>query len=149
MSAEASTSQPAPDRKQVALDAYKAKIKEHETVSESLKTCEPLLCSSGLVSLMLMTSLTVRKSIKDGEAAYEKSEEDIKALQSVGQIVGECLRQLDEERCELPSDLTSTSSLSPCAQSSSRRRRGRDMSWDVGRASISSSSSQGYESAWT
>jgi len=30
---------------------------------------------------------------------YEKSEDDLKALQSVGQIIGEVLKQLDEERC--------------------------------------------------
>ena len=29
---------------------------------------------------------------------YEKSENDLKALQSVGQIVGEVLRQLTEEK---------------------------------------------------
>jgi 26S proteasome regulatory subunit T4 len=32
---------------------------------------------------------------------YEKTEDDMKALQSVGQIIGEVLKQLDEERCEL------------------------------------------------
>lgn len=44
---------------------------------------------------------TVRQNIKNFEADYEKSENDIKALQSVGQIVGEVTRQLDEERCRL------------------------------------------------
>ena len=42
----------------------------------------------------------VRLNIKNYEADYEKSENDIKALQSVGQIIGEVTRQLDEERCE-------------------------------------------------
>ena len=32
---------------------------------------------------------------------YEITEENIKALQSVGQIIGEVLKQLDEERCKL------------------------------------------------
>jgi len=31
---------------------------------------------------------------------YDKTEDDLKALQSVGQIIGEVLRRLDEERCE-------------------------------------------------
>jgi 26S proteasome regulatory subunit T4 len=31
---------------------------------------------------------------------YDKSEDDLKALQSVGQIIGEVLRQLDDERCK-------------------------------------------------
>ena len=47
-----------------------------------------------------ITHYTVRQNIKNFEADYEKSENDIKALQSVGQIVGEVTRQLDEERCE-------------------------------------------------
>jgi 26S proteasome regulatory subunit T4 len=43
---------------------------------------------------------TVRLSLRDLERDYEESEDDIKALQSVGQIIGEVLKQLDEERCE-------------------------------------------------
>jgi 26S proteasome regulatory subunit T4 len=42
----------------------------------------------------------VRLALKGLEKDYDKSEEDIKALQSVGQVVGEVLKQLDEERCE-------------------------------------------------
>lgn len=45
-------------------------------------------------------NLVVRLNIRNFEADYEKSENDIKALQSVGQIVGEVTRQLDEERCK-------------------------------------------------
>ena len=43
---------------------------------------------------------TVRLSLRTLEKDFDKSEDDIKALQSVGQIVGEVLKQLDEERCE-------------------------------------------------
>lgn len=42
---------------------------------------------------------SVRMSLRELERDYEKSEDDIKALQSVGQIIGEVLKQLDEERC--------------------------------------------------
>jgi len=31
---------------------------------------------------------------------YTKTEDDMKALQSVGQIIGEVLKQLDHERCK-------------------------------------------------
>ena len=48
---------------------------------------------------VLRPSCAVRTNIKNFEDDYEKSENDIKALQSVGQIVGEVTRQLDEERC--------------------------------------------------
>jgi hypothetical protein len=42
----------------------------------------------------------VRFSLKDLEKDYEKTEDDIKAVQSVGQIIGEVMKQLDDERCE-------------------------------------------------
>lgn len=40
----------------------------------------------------------LRERIKEMEKEYDKTEDDLKALQSVGQIIGEVLRQLDEER---------------------------------------------------
>ena len=43
----------------------------------------------------------MRFSLKDLERDYAKTEEDIKAVQSVGQIIGEVMKQLDDERCEL------------------------------------------------
>lgn len=59
--------------------------------------------------MTLMTrATTVRLSLRDLERDFVKSEDDIKALQSVGQIVGEVLKQLDEERCQsLPLSLES------------------------------------------
>lgn len=44
---------------------------------------------------------TLRQQVKDAKKEYDKTEDDLKALQSVGQIIGEVLRQLDEERCKL------------------------------------------------
>lgn len=43
----------------------------------------------------------MRETSKNLKKEYEKTEDDLKALQSVGQIIGEVLKQLDEERCEL------------------------------------------------
>lgn len=40
----------------------------------------------------------LRESVKESKKEFDASEEDLKALQSVGQIIGEVLRQLDEER---------------------------------------------------
>jgi len=76
--AASSSSAPAPDRRTEALESYKRRTKEHEEIAENLKE--------------------LRKSIKSLERKFDQSEEDIKALQSVGQIVGEVLRMLDEER---------------------------------------------------
>lgn len=42
----------------------------------------------------------MREGIKNFKKDYEKTEDDLKALQSVGQIIGEVLKQLDEERCK-------------------------------------------------
>eukprot|EP00798_Chlamydomonas_sp_ICE-L_P019450 gene19450-26112_t len=41
---------------------------------------------------------TLRQGVKDLKKEYDKTEDDLKALQSVGQIIGEVLRQLDDER---------------------------------------------------
>jgi 26S proteasome regulatory subunit T4 len=64
-----------------ALEEYKKKLldsREHEAKLKAL-----------------------RMEIKGLQHDYEVSEDNIKALQSVGQIIGEVLKQLDEERCEL------------------------------------------------
>ena len=45
------------------------------------------------------TSVPARLELRNLEKQYDKTEDDLKALQSVGQIIGEVLKQLDEERC--------------------------------------------------
>ncbi|SCV69065.1 BQ2448_2085 [Microbotryum intermedium] len=67
-----------PSPKDKAIEAYRKKLKDHETLTENLKK--------------------IRASLKELDRDFDKSEDDIKALQSVGQIVGEVLKQLDEER---------------------------------------------------
>ncbi|KAG6821214.1 26S proteasome subunit rpt4 [Arthromyces matolae] len=85
---EASSSSGAIDqRRKDALKAYREKMRNHEANSESLKN--------------------LRFSLKDLEKQYEKTEDDIKAVQSVGQIIGEVMKQLDDERCTSP-DLKDT-----------------------------------------
>ena len=42
---------------------------------------------------------TVRESLRTTKKEYAKTEDDLKSLQSVGQIIGEVLRPLDNERC--------------------------------------------------
>lgn len=41
----------------------------------------------------------LRLDIKGLQKNFDHTEDNIKALQSVGQIIGEVLKQLDEERC--------------------------------------------------
>ncbi|ORX35879.1 P-loop containing nucleoside triphosphate hydrolase protein [Kockovaella imperatae] len=61
-----------------AIKAYRAKVKEHTEIGERLKR--------------------VRLNIQSLSGDFDKTEDDIKALQSVGQLIGEILKQLDDER---------------------------------------------------
>ena len=74
-------------------------MRSHEASSESLKNRSSihLLFSFGKCIPIIYI---VRFSLKDLEKAFEKTEEDIKAVQSVGQIVGETMKQLDIDRCK-------------------------------------------------
>lgn len=45
--------------------------------------------------------ILVREQLKELTKQFDKSENDLKALQSVGQIVGEVLKQLTEDKCKL------------------------------------------------
>ncbi|KAH9031338.1 26S proteasome regulatory complex ATPase RPT4 [Lactarius pseudohatsudake] len=72
------TSTPMDPLRAEALTAYREKMRTHENISETLKS--------------------LRFSIKDLEKDYKKTEDDIKAVQSVGQIIGEVMKQLDDDR---------------------------------------------------
>lgn len=61
-----------------AMQLYRSKIKEHGRLADSLKE--------------------IRLHMKTLDKDYTKTEDDMKALQSVGQIIGEVLKQLDHER---------------------------------------------------
>ncbi|KAI6144320.1 P-loop containing nucleoside triphosphate hydrolase protein [Pisolithus tinctorius] len=79
MDAYASTSTGAMDeRRKNALKSYREKMRAHENISQSLKN--------------------LRFSLKDLEKDFAQTENDIKAVQSVGQIIGEVMKQLDDER---------------------------------------------------
>ncbi|GLD99434.1 hypothetical protein PINS_up008153 [Pythium insidiosum] len=60
------------------LNAYKAKVREHREIDSRVKS--------------------LRENVKNLVKEYNKTEDDLKALQSVGQIIGEVLRQLDDDR---------------------------------------------------
>ena len=80
------------NNKQQALQDYRKKFREHEETEKRLKDRK-------LRHFLWLSGDKVRLSIRDLERQYDKSEQDIKALQSVGQIIGETLKQLDDERC--------------------------------------------------
>merc|ERR1711977_250760 len=66
------------ERKQKALHDFRAKLLQHKEVNDRVRS--------------------MREDFKTQKRAYDKSEDDLKALQSVGQIIGEVLRQLDDEK---------------------------------------------------
>jgi 26S proteasome regulatory subunit T4 len=70
------------DRREAALAEFRKKLLKHKEVDTKVRS--------------------LRESVKELKKDYDKTEDDLKALQSVGQIIGEVLRQLDEERCERP-----------------------------------------------
>ena len=51
--------------------------------------------------IMRMIELNaVRENSRTSKKEFAKTEDDLKSLQSVGQIIGEVLRPLDNERCK-------------------------------------------------
>jgi ATP-dependent 26S proteasome regulatory subunit len=54
--------------------------------------------------MLIIPRNVVRFSLRDLEKDYEKTEDDLKAVQSVGQIIAEILKQLDDDRCVLVHD---------------------------------------------
>lgn len=66
------------EKKANALEVYRKKLLEHREAEAKVKS--------------------LRDGLKQLKKDYEKTEDDLKALQSVGQIIGEVLRQLDEEK---------------------------------------------------
>jgi hypothetical protein len=42
-----------------------------------------------------------RENLRAAKKEFNKTEDDLKSLQSVGQIIGEVLRPLDNERCNM------------------------------------------------
>lgn len=75
-----SSSQPEQDPKTKALNGYRRRLLEHRELDAKLKE--------------------MRLGLRTLDKEYDKSEDDIKALQSVGQVIGEVLKQLDDERCK-------------------------------------------------
>jgi 26S proteasome regulatory subunit T4 len=65
------------EREQV-LEQYRAKIREHREVEARLKR--------------------MREDVKGLQGRYQKTEDDLAALQSVGQIIGDVLKRLDADR---------------------------------------------------
>uniref|UniRef100_A0A7S4IX07 AAA+ ATPase domain-containing protein n=1 Tax=Odontella aurita TaxID=265563 RepID=A0A7S4IX07_9STRA len=66
--------------RELVLDQYRAKIREHREVEARLKR--------------------MREDVRGLVGRYQKTEDDLSALQSVGQIIGDVLKRLDDGRSE-------------------------------------------------
>ncbi|EJK69743.1 hypothetical protein THAOC_08972 [Thalassiosira oceanica] len=66
------------DEREQVLEQYRAKIREHREMEARLKR--------------------MREDVKGLVARYNKTEDDLLALQSVGQIIGDVLKRIDNER---------------------------------------------------
>lgn len=64
--------------KENALNAFKKNMLEHRRYDDQLKQ--------------------KRMTIRDLETEYEKTEQDIRALQSIGQLIGEIMKELSQEK---------------------------------------------------
>eukprot|EP00607_Mallomonas_marina_P008286 CAMPEP_0182418438 /NCGR_PEP_ID=MMETSP1167-20130531/2872_1 /TAXON_ID=2988 /ORGANISM="Mallomonas Sp, Strain CCMP3275" /LENGTH=390 /DNA_ID=CAMNT_0024592649 /DNA_START=204 /DNA_END=1376 /DNA_ORIENTATION=- len=60
------------------ISQYRNKIREHREIEANVKK--------------------LRQDVKDLVTEYNRTEEDLKAIQSVGQLIGDVLKQLDDER---------------------------------------------------
>lgn len=91
---------PFDERKRKALEDYRKKLNEYRDVEDKLKERKYFLRFLSYRRLRLNFLFLVRVQEKKFRKEYDKSENDLKALQSVGQIVGEVLKQLSEEKCK-------------------------------------------------
>ncbi|RZS07556.1 hypothetical protein BHM03_00038406 [Ensete ventricosum] len=66
-------------RRNVVAD-YRKKLLQHKELDSRLRT--------------------LRENLRASKKEFTKTEDDLKSLQSVGQIIGEVLRPLDNERCK-------------------------------------------------
>lgn len=69
---------PEEEARNKALNDFKKKLMEHRRFDDQLKQR--------------------RQNIRDLEKAFDKTENDIKALQSIGQLIGEVMKELSEEK---------------------------------------------------
>jgi 26S protease regulatory subunit 10B len=93
------------DQRGKILQDYRKKLMEHQEVESRLKECELIFfcffyCFLFVIIFLISFVVSAREQLKEVNKQYQKSEADLKALQSMGQIVGEVLKQLTEDNCK-------------------------------------------------
>ncbi|RZS04220.1 hypothetical protein BHM03_00034513 [Ensete ventricosum] len=98
-------------RRRSAVADYRKKLLHNKELDSRLKTCAyPDLprsafsfenCKQTLLTTIIMIMIelnAVRENLRTSKKEFARTEDDLKSLQSVGQIIGEVLRPLDNER---------------------------------------------------
>jgi len=78
-----------------AVRLYHEKLQEHNELEKKVKDSNPY---------------PVREEVNRITRDFDKTEEDLKALQNTGQIIGEVLKQVDDDRCKCYSVIVKASS---------------------------------------
>lgn len=88
-------------RKATALSGYRAKLLQHKARSGGRVARAAVRGAEWFRALQELDAKvrTLREEVKKSRKEFDKTEDDLKSLQSVGQIIGEVLRQLDADRC--------------------------------------------------
>jgi 26S proteasome regulatory subunit T4 len=88
------------DPREAAIRKYRAKMIEHTTTEAQAKKGTFVFVKRVIRTLNFDLFLFAAREDRNAlERKYDKSEDDLKAVQNVGQIIGEVLKKLDEERC--------------------------------------------------
>ena len=86
-------------RKDLAVQDLKKRLKDHANVDQQLKdrkwSAEFIFFN--YFKLLLLGRVKLKELMKE----FHQSEQDIKALQTVGQMIGEVIKALDEEKCNI------------------------------------------------
>ena len=72
-------------QREAIVRQYQEKLHEHNELEKKVKDSTPY---------------PVREEVSRISRDFDKTEEDLKALQNTGQIIGEVLKQVDDDRCK-------------------------------------------------
>ena len=72
-------------QREAIIRQYQERLREHNELEKKVKDSNSYL---------------VREEVNRISRDFDKTEEDLKALQNTGQIIGEVLKQVDDDRCK-------------------------------------------------
>ncbi|KAG6499954.1 hypothetical protein ZIOFF_039768 [Zingiber officinale] len=85
-------------RRRNAVADYRKKLLQHKELDSRLRTQIIIQNPFDCILTIYQKQNVVRENLRASKKEFNKTEDDLKSLQSVGQIIGEVLRPLDKER---------------------------------------------------